>query len=61
MNGVLMECFQNECLLDDREPVGVGDFSLHHLIQTGFGPHPASYTMATRGYFLRSKVVGALS
>jgi hypothetical protein len=31
-----------------RLPAGAGNFSLHHRVQTGSGPHPASYSMATR-------------
>jgi hypothetical protein len=49
--------------LDDR---GVGfefrwgqEFSLHHVVQTGNGAHPASYPMATGGSFPGGKVAGA--
>jgi hypothetical protein len=48
--------------LDDRGvriPVGVGNFSLRHLIQTGSGSHPASYSMGTRGSFHGDKAAGA--
>jgi hypothetical protein len=31
--------------------IGAGNFFLHHRVQTGFGSHPASYAMGTRGYF----------
>jgi hypothetical protein len=35
-----------------RVPVGVGNFSPHHRIQTGSGAYPASsYPMGTRGSF----------
>jgi hypothetical protein len=39
-------------LLDDRMigirlPVGAGNFSLRHHVQTGSGAHPASYPMST--------------
>jgi hypothetical protein len=30
-----------------RFPAGVGNFSLHHRIQTGSGAHPASYSKGT--------------
>jgi len=32
-------------------PVGAGNFSLHEVVQTGSGTHPASYPMGTRGSF----------
>jgi hypothetical protein len=32
-----------------RVPVGTGNFSLHHRVQTGSGVRPASYPMGTRG------------
>jgi hypothetical protein len=52
--------------LDDRMigvrfPAEVGNFSLHHRVQTGSGTHPASYPMGTRGSFLGNKAAGALS
>jgi hypothetical protein len=34
-----------------RFPAGAGNFSLHHRVQNGSGPHPASYPMSTRGSF----------
>jgi hypothetical protein len=42
--------------LDDRRigvqfPAGARNFSLVHNVQTGFGAHPASYTMGTVGLF----------
>jgi hypothetical protein len=47
--------------LDDRIrfPVGVGNFSLRHRVQTGSGAHPASYPMGTRGSFPGAKATGA--
>jgi hypothetical protein len=50
--------------LDDRGsrvrfPAGAGNFSLHHRVQNGFGAHPASYTMGTRGSFAGGRVAGA--
>jgi hypothetical protein len=50
--------------LDDRSsrvrvPVGDGNFSLHHRVQNGSGAHPASYTMATTGYFPGDKAAGS--
>jgi hypothetical protein len=44
-----------------RVPVGAGNFSLHHRVQTGTGAHPASYPMGTGGSFLDGKVAGAWS
>jgi hypothetical protein len=46
--------------LDDRGsrvrfPAGAGNFSLHHRVQNGYGAHPASYPMGTRGSFLGVK------
>jgi hypothetical protein len=51
-------------VLDDRMivvrlPVGVGNFSLHHRVQTGSGAHPASYPLGTGGSFPGGKVAGA--
>jgi hypothetical protein len=42
--------------LDDRGSTirfraEAGNFSLHHCVQNGFGAHPASYPMGTRGSF----------
>jgi hypothetical protein len=50
--------------LDDRGsrvrfPAGNGNFSLHHRVQKGSGPHPASYPMGTRGSFRAGKAAGA--
>jgi hypothetical protein len=47
-----------------EDGVGVGvlvkqEFSLLHVVQTGSGVHPTSYTMGTRGSFLGGKAVGA--
>jgi hypothetical protein len=44
-----------------RVPVGAGNFSRHHRVQTGSGAHPASYTMGTRGPFPRGKAARASS
>jgi hypothetical protein len=44
-----------------RVPVGAGNFSLHHRVQTGSGAHLASYPMGTRGSFLGFKVAGVWS
>jgi hypothetical protein len=54
------------CGLDNRDsrvrfPAGAGNFSLHHRVQNGSGPHPTSYPMGTRGSFLWVKAVGAWS
>jgi hypothetical protein len=50
--------------LDDRGstvrfPVGTRNFSLHHRVQNGSGPHPAPCPMGTRGSFLGDKATGA--
>jgi hypothetical protein len=50
--------------LDDRGsrvrfPVGAGNFSFHHHVQTGSGAHPASYPIGTRGSFPGAKAAGA--
>jgi len=34
----------------------MGFFSLRHLIQAGFGAHPASYPMGKEGSYPESKV-----
>jgi hypothetical protein len=39
-------------------PAGAGNFSPHHYVQNGSGAHPASYSMGTRGSFLRVKRPG---
>jgi hypothetical protein len=51
-------------VLDDRGstvrfPAGAGYFSLHHRVQNGYGAHPASYPMGTRGSFPGGKAAGA--
>jgi hypothetical protein len=40
-------------------PAGAENFSLHHLVQTGSGAHPACYPMRTRGSFPGNKVAGS--
>jgi hypothetical protein len=50
--------------LDDRGsrvpfPAGAGNFSLHHRVPNGSGPHPASYPMDTRGSFHGGNAAGA--
>jgi hypothetical protein len=52
--------------LDDRGsrfrfPVGAGNFSLHHRVQTGSGAHPASNPMGTGGSFPGGKAAGVWS
>jgi hypothetical protein len=44
-----------------RVPVGAGNFSLRHCVQTGSGAHPASYPMRIRGSFSVGKAAGAWS
>jgi hypothetical protein len=39
-----------------RFSAGDGNFSLHHRVQNGYGTHPASYPMGTRGSFPGNKV-----
>jgi len=41
-----------------RVPAGVGNFSLHHCVQTGSGAYLASYPMSTRGCFPEGKAAG---
>jgi len=40
-----------------RFPGGAGNFSLHHRVQNGSGPHTASYPMGKRGSFLGGRGV----
>jgi hypothetical protein len=40
-----------------RFPAGAGNFSLRHRVQTGYGTHPASYSMGTGGSFPGDKAV----
>jgi hypothetical protein len=40
---------------------GAGNFSLHYHVWNGFGAHPASYPMGTRGSFPGGKTAGAWS
>jgi hypothetical protein len=44
-----------------RVPEAVGNFSLHHYVQTDSGAHPASYPMGTMGSFPGAKADGAWS
>jgi hypothetical protein len=49
--------------LDDRGvgvrvPVGVKNFSLVYIVQTGSGAHPTSYPMGTGGSFPGGKAAG---
>jgi hypothetical protein len=44
-----------------RFPAGAGNSSLHHCVQNGFGVHPASYPMGTRGSFFAGKAAGTRS
>jgi hypothetical protein len=41
-----------------RVPAGAGNFSLHHLVQTGSGAHPAFYQMCTGALSLGIKRPG---
>jgi hypothetical protein len=49
----------NDRLIGVRFPAGVGNFSLRHRVQTGFGAQTASYTMSTGGFLPVSKAAGA--
>jgi len=42
-----------------RFPVGAGNFSLLHRVQTGSEANPASYPMGTGGSFPGGKAAGA--
>jgi len=44
-----------------RVPAGAGNFSLHHLVQTGSGTYPVSYPMCARVSFPGDKAAGAWS
>jgi hypothetical protein len=44
-----------------RVPEGVGNFSLHHRVQTGSEAQPATYSVGSRGSFPRDKTAGAWS
>jgi hypothetical protein len=39
-------------------PVGAGNYTSHHCVQTSSGAHPASYPTGTRGSFPGGKAVG---
>jgi hypothetical protein len=41
-----------------RVSLGAGNFSLHHLVQTGSGAYPTSYPVGTRGSFPGGKAAG---
>jgi hypothetical protein len=48
--------------LDDRGSIPGGDdviFSLLHRVQNGYGAHPASYPMGTRGSYTGGKAAVA--
>jgi hypothetical protein len=42
-----------------RFPTGAGNFSLHYRLQNGFGAHPDSYPMSTRGFLPGGEAAGA--
>jgi hypothetical protein len=42
-----------------RFTAGIGNFSLHHSVQSGSGAHPASYLMGISGSFLGGRAAGA--
>jgi hypothetical protein len=41
----------DDWMIEVQIPVGAGNFSFWHCVQTGSGAHPASYPMGTRGSF----------
>jgi hypothetical protein len=45
-------------MFEVRFPAGVGNFSLHHRVQTGSGAHPATYSLGTRDSSLGIKLPG---
>jgi hypothetical protein len=47
--------------IGDRFPVGAGNFSLRHHVQTRSGAHPASYPLGTGGSLAGGKAAGARS
>jgi hypothetical protein len=54
------------CGLDERGsrvpfPAGAGNFSIHHLVQTGSGAHPPSYPLGTTVSFPGGKAAGEWS
>jgi len=42
-------------------PVGAGNFTLQHHVQTGSGAHPAFYPVGSRGLFPGGKAARAWS
>jgi hypothetical protein len=46
-------------MIGGSSPSRVGNFSLHHRVQTGSGSHPFSSIMGTRGPFDGGKAAGA--
>jgi len=59
--GIATDYGLNDRMIGFLFPEGVGNFSLHHCVQTVSGSNPASYPMGTRGYFPGGKVAGAWS
>jgi hypothetical protein len=53
--GIGTGCGLADQMIGVRFSAGAGDFSLHHRVQTGSGPHPASYPTGTRGSLPGSK------
>jgi hypothetical protein len=45
--------------LEVRVPIGDGNFSRHHRVQTGNGAHPASYTVGSRSSSPGGEAAGA--
>jgi len=57
--GTATEYGLDDRMIGVRIPVGAGNFSLRHHVETGSGAHPASYPMGTRGFFTGDKAVWA--
>jgi hypothetical protein len=49
----------HDWMIGVRFPAASGNFSLHHLVQTGSRAHLASYPMGTWGSFPGDKATGA--
>jgi hypothetical protein len=56
--GIATDHWLDDRMIGVRFPVGSGNFSLRHFIQTGSGAHTASYPMGTRGSFPEGKAAG---
>jgi hypothetical protein len=57
--GIATDYGLDDRIIGVRIPVGAGNFSLRHRVQTGSGAHPVSYPMGTRGSFPGGKAAAA--